>query len=682
MTDAGTQAKIARLIAQLDHWAAPAKALHAIGPAAIPPLIEALRDPAIAEGALVALWHFRAEAAAAIPFVLPFLRAEDDRSRPPLDTVAMMLGFVGLPAVPRIVERFADASDREFQYLRRILQDIYLGSNLPDISLADKEAQQEQADATHSALIAGLKSHDPLTRRRVCMTLAGTFFYRHDASGPLIECLSDPDVGVRDAAASALRHDPKVVLDAFSAGDAIQREGCLKALGRRYRDFNASEASFFCSALEDQEPHVRIAAAAGLVQAALAMAGDAVYRELNNVDPAVRAEALRFCRRHAGFGDRAWRISDVVRCLSNPDPVIRREAAVLFVVCHCSRDSTEARTALGIVDEALRDRSETNRRNYLSALRHCRKVGSLLPAILDCLRDSDWGVAVCAANALGSFGVASDAVVAGLIEALDSKDRGVRSAAADALGDLKPVVVAALPKIIEILRSDDYNTILGSLEKFGPALAPATTEIVRLTRAESDEGPYILASIGTPETMVELCETIRTLGYGHHRVYEAAVHALHLIADRAKPFLKATIERGRPVEWTSALIGLERILEPAELAPYIVRMLRHGDSTGRQIFLRLLKVDSEQLRHFFRTPGAIDQLLDSLEDENFAIRILVLKVFAEWRTVDPIFLDVLLEVYREQIVRGLRRTADEVEGFPEGLAEVQKAAQAIGISIN
>jgi HEAT repeat protein len=107
----------------------------------------------------------------------------------------------------------------------------------------------------------------------------------------------------------------------------------------------------------------------------------------------------------------------------------------------------------------------TNRQAYVGVLYLEGAMGQLgtdgqfaVPALVSCLTNKNWGVAVIAARWLGRIRMEPEIVVPALASCLDAPDARVRSAAIQALGEYRMRAQWAIPSLVREL-SDPDNEI-------------------------------------------------------------------------------------------------------------------------------------------------------------------------------------------------------------------------------
>jgi HEAT repeat protein len=528
----------------------------ALGAPAIPPLIDALQDRTLRRPALELLHEFGSRARNAVPLAIEILGSEVDD-----DTAwraIQLLIVIGRPALGSLFDRIGFASRIEFPRVLRALRDFKVD--------------------VHPGLIKRLRDSDPRVRARCCQILSSVGHSRmHNPTHALIECLSDAEETVRDAAIQALRAScpTQAIRDAFKNGESTTRIACMRVLSERP---GIEDLPFFVSSLADEDPFVRIHAANGL-----------------------------------------------------------------------------SRLAIGTSENA-------------------------------CLQDPDADVVVAAIHALGEIGEGCEEVVSSLVPFLDTSRHSYCEAALYALQQIGPAASFALPRLRELLNNVNVqNPVLLTLESMGPAAEPALGDVVTLIGQRIEHPPFVLASIGTREAIIELCKSKASYGRGDRKDFEASCGALALIAESARPLLEAELKSAVPADYSWILAGLESVLDTAEFYDLLMKEYLHG-STQRQFavlkYLAQMMFYSEQLlSQFVYTPGAINTLAMVLRSEDYAHRIDALNLFCliqdKW--------SALAELYRDELAKCIRLTlatahADyDVERADYYVKQLHSIAEMLGL---
>jgi hypothetical protein len=282
-----------------------------------------------------------------------------------------------------------------------------------------------------------------------------------------------------------------------------------------------------------------------------------------------------------------------------------------------------------------------------------------IPHLVECMRSATGEICVGAACALGRLGIGSEEVVAALIEALDSSEEALQEAAAFALGGLSPVPVEALPKLIELLRHPTWEPIWAvfrTLEKFGPAAAPAAAAVAATIGSRCEHGPYVLASIGTRDSVLRLVDAIATYGGGDRKDFESAVDALCRVADVARPIIEEEFRSAGPGEYSTLLRGLVEIVDGAELVRYVLHVIRHGDPHSRAYAIRLAERFSLRC-HFCKAEGAIEELVKAMTDPDIWVCVAALSTFAAYHSDD----NDLGRVYGDRLLPALKHAIENLK---------------------
>jgi HEAT repeat protein len=197
-----------------------AAALGTIGPAAkaaVADIVKAIREGQLTEAALLALPPI---GRAAIPSLVEMLKDTDVRLRQPALKALHDLGPAAREALPALI---AALSDRE--------GGVRIGA------AHVLEALGPDAAEAAPVLIANLQSSQPQVRYSAALALGTIGAAAKEARRPLLECLLDPDEGVRYAAALSLgRIDPHfteaapALRDALNDGSSVVRLAAIDSL--------------------------------------------------------------------------------------------------------------------------------------------------------------------------------------------------------------------------------------------------------------------------------------------------------------------------------------------------------------------------------------------------------------------------------------------------------------------
>ncbi len=278
-----------------------------------------------------------------------------------------------------------------------------------------------------------------------------------------------------------------------------------------------------------------------------------------------------------------------------------------------------------------------------------------VPELVECLMDRRgdfWAedLSVPAANALGRLGFGTDEVVDGLVDRLDDWDDAIREAAVLALGELHPTPVAALPRLITMLHDEEVNwAVFRTLKKFGPAAAPATRAVAATIGRRYEHGPYVLASIGTRDSILTLLDSIAAYGGGDRHDFEACQGALGGIADVARPMFEQEFHNAKPGEYSYWLYGLSFVVKDEQLVPLILHVMRYGDASDRRYAIGCA-ARWPRWPHFRKTEGAIEQLLKLTTDPDIDVCVEALSAVAEHHEDED-----LGRVHNDRLLSALKR---------------------------
>ncbi len=605
-------------------------AILASGLAAIPPLMDALQDPELRRPALELLCQFGTKARTAVSLAIEILGSERDE-----DTAwraIELLVAIGRPALGPLLERIGRASEVEFPRVRRALQDF-------------------NANDVNPGLIKRLKDHDPLVRARCCKILASIGSSKmYDPTKALIECLSDADESVRNAAIKTLRASSSAqeILDAFEKGETATRVACMQVLSESW---SFVDLPFFVTSLTDSDPLVRIHAASGLMRSAIHTSEYALREESRNQQSEVRFAALKVCRTSANQSFNLDEMAFRSLC-DDDDQQVAREAIALAVENRQYRKSYLRceRTRVAFA-KAILDDSDPNRCRYFYALTHADAFGkSLIPTVIACLQEPRSDVVIAAIHALGEIGEGCEEVVNALIPFLDTSVLSYRVEALYALQRIGPASKLALPGLRELLNNNNLKTpVLLAMESMGPAAEPAMLDVAALIGQRIEHPPFVLASIGTREAIIELAKAKASYGRGDRKDFDASCGALYLIAESARPVLEAELKSAKAEDCFWILDGLESVLDRPDFYDVLMTEHLHGIAerqlTALRFLLHVLSYNEQLLSKFVKTAEAINRLARALRSDDRVHRMSSLELFclikANWSEVVKVYVGQL-----------------------------------------
>jgi HEAT repeat protein len=567
-------------------------ALSRIGPASIPPLVEALQkdDLGLRIGAARALGPFGAEARAAIPLLINNLA---DGRDPVREETALALGAIGPEAGPALIAALADLEARRRAGAVQALAQITPPFRAAGATVAEVLGK-EKDPAVRVALLAALPklSADPA------------------ASLPfLIPAILGEDETQRHAALNAVLGERALrsavlPLLATSLKDKAPpvRERAAHALGR----FGPEAAPVLPALLEA----TRAAGGAPVFADALAQIGPAVLptllQALQTGKPEDSAWILRALR---GFGSPA--VPVLSEALKHASPAVR--AAAASTLGAMGRDAADAVNPLFVLTEdaspevqaaALRalvaQRADSGRLKPLlqTALASknvdVRKAGAAgtaalggaaqlgVQGLLDLLADDDAMGRVAAVQALGQLGAESAPAVEPLAARLG--DLALQSQIIETLGKIGPAASSAVPRLVELAKSTDQRaSVLPALTKIGPG---ASVALPLIYTCLNDQAGDVRASAATAIAAVEgdqakaLATLLPLAGDPSGRMRRAVSAALVQYGAAARPAVPALV-RMLPSEneRSEALRALKAI--GVETLPELKAMLAVKDNRVR-----------------------------------------------------------------------------------------------------
>lgn len=298
------------------------------------------------------------------------------------------------------------------------------------------------------------------------------------------------------------------------------------------------------SALEDESPLVRMAAASalgdigpelGVVPALMGAMGDD--------DEAVGARVAAALVRISG----PKLVPDLIEALQDEDNTVRANAANALGMI-----GPEAKDAVPHLIELLKDENYYVQDNVIHALEQIdpetgvifaliktmegktpienmtavQALGRIgpkaVPALIEAMQDEDSSMRESAIYALWWMQPQTDPeateVVLALIKALGDENSDVRVRAADALGQIGPKASAAVPALIEALKDEDSSVRKSAAEALGKIGSETSVAVPALIKALKDEdssvgsaAAYSLQQIG-PEASESVPALIEALG--------------------------------------------------------------------------------------------------------------------------------------------------------------------------
>ncbi len=448
-------------------------ALARIGPASIPPLIEALRqeDAGLRAGAARALGLLGAEAREAIPLLVNNLA---DAREPVRDETVMALGLIGPEAGPALVAALADGDARRRAGAAQALAQI--APPFRDAGAAIEQALGQESDATvRSALLTALPKLGVEPARSLAALLPAVVgddeALRHAALNAVLA-----ERGLRAVAVAKLTpmlKDPNPVV----------RERAARALGRFGPDATPALRALMDAA--------RAANGAPAFADAFAQIGPPVLpillQSLQSGPPEDSPWILRALR---GFGPPA--VPVLSEALKHERPAIR--AAAASTLGAMGRDGADAVNPLFVLAGDPHPEVQAAALRSLVALRG--DAGRLKPLLQTALASSNVDLRKVGAAGTAALGGAAQLGVSGLLDLLADNDTVGQAAGVQALGQLGAQAAPAVGPLTAHL--DDLLlqfSIVETLGKIGPGAAPAVPRLVELGKSADQRGAVLLTLI-------------------------------------------------------------------------------------------------------------------------------------------------------------------------------------------
>ena len=400
-----------------------------IGPAAIPSLIQHLRDEHEHVRAIStsALGHLRIRST--VVLLVPLSRDSSDLVR---QSLSEALGNIASPGSTLDNVKVAFLSPREL--LSRLLKfkrrPSVHGPVIEPVKLAVETLQ------------AALWDESLVVRAQAARSLGRIGPLASDASASLILLFKDEDETVRQAAIEAI----------------------TKVGGQTTDIVNA-----LVEVLQDSSPELRTAAARGL--AAFGEAASSAFSSLapllQDREAMVRDAVAEAIGQIGHLDDQAT--DELVGGLTSPDNVVRAQTAeALGTIGETAQEAAPA------LVEALTDRNDSVRAAAVEAL---GKIGEAaadvaVPGLVRALRDQDNVVSSLAAEALGEMGESANRAIPSLLRSMDHINADVRASAAESLGKLGMNVADAAIALIRACRDEDAVVRKQAMHSLGMLESP------------------------------------------------------------------------------------------------------------------------------------------------------------------------------------------------------------------
>jgi HEAT repeat protein len=591
------------------------------GTLVIPPLLEALKDPAADELGQHFPGELHSTREAAVQALLQLgPKAEKDLATYALKTLqeglndpkpavrehtAYALALMGpkaIPAAPALAklcaERTKEVREAAYSALEKIGPSVPVEPILALLTNDDPDICRDAAEA-----LSWLKPKDPAALPLLLAALTNTKLAQKNPETAVYVC-NTAAVALGGLGEKAKEAIPALV-DAVKKADAEELRRTLepgKGKGRRrvfesgamqaLRRIGKPAVPALVPLLKDKEPAVRWQAAV-----ILGGIGPDAKETVPDLQTALEAERDAFAVVAAAAlayvqigGDPKNPIAKVIELLGSDEAAIRESAAaVLEAFGRQAAPAVEKLTAL------LDDDDEMVRAQALETLRAIGPAArKAVPALSKRLSDADAEVRAGAVRALRALGPQAAPAVPELRKALTSEDLSVREGSVEALQAIGPAAKDAVPDLIKILSTKVVNQThhlpaLRALAAIGPDAKSAAPALLRLLDDKDNELRLAvldtLGSVGaaTPEVIARLQLTAQRDSFSTVRA--AAIRALGRMGPAAKeaaPTLNAIAEgKGQDLRvWAAA--ALARIgVEPAANTAVVVDALKNRSPAGR-----------------------------------------------------------------------------------------------------
>lgn len=486
-----------------------AYALSRIGPAAVPPLIQALgeSDTSMKIGATRALGGMGAGAKEAVPALIKNLADTQDPVR---DETTQALGLIGPTAGPALVAALQDPEAK-----RRAGAANALAQMDPAFRDAAKDVEQaatnEQDTTVRAALFGALPKSGVAPDRCVALILPAVTdeneALRHAAINALLSTSAVRKAAVPKLGALLKDNNPAIRERAAHALGRVG-PGAVEVMPALLTAAQAADgAPVYAEALAQVGPQA-LPALLGILQKSKPEDGRWVLRVLHSFGPPavpVLSEALKSnsaevrasaasALAEMGRGASAAAVPLFV-LTKDASPKVQAASFRALVAIHA--DSERLRPLL---QEALASKDTDVRKAGAAGLAALGGAATLgVDGLLDLLNDDNAAGRLAAIQALGQLGDKAAPAVNALVARLD--DAGLQSAVIDALGHMGAAAAPAVPKLVEISKKGDQTTtILPVLAGLGPAAKEALPMIYAGVR---NTQPDVRASAVTALAAVE-----------------------------------------------------------------------------------------------------------------------------------------------------------------------------------
>ena len=384
---------------------------------------------------------------------------------------------------------FGQEGSRHQPGIAALVQQLESGSSAEKLDAATRLGHLgPYASHAVSGLARVLTSGDPALQYEILVALGHIGPMATESIDEVAAVLSSDILPLRTAALDTLRRigtAPPAVADQIEKLAADSNEAvmvaavrCLITMGRDDSAAVAAAVPALISALSNQRPSVRNAAANALVEIGASIV-PSLKKPLGSDQPVVRRESCEVAGR---LGVAASSLVPLlVARLSDEDKLVVRAAASALGEVRGEPD-----LVLPGLQQLLADDSPSVRAIALSALAEFGPLANkAIPAVCRMINDDSTIVRAAAARSLGQIGEGSEEAVHALMDAIDDPHGGVTIQAANAISQLGTTAVPALVRLLEKPAYRDLAvTVLGEM---GPAAKTAVPALVGLLKTDNEE---------------------------------------------------------------------------------------------------------------------------------------------------------------------------------------------------
>jgi HEAT repeat protein len=529
------------------------------GETAVPPLVKALKKPAIEDRKLATV----------------ILGSIGGKAKPAVATLVRMLDDAeGQIRVAAIVALQQIGSDEAVPDLIQILEGKGTSTNPDWLAEAAKALGKigPQAKSAVPALIACLKAPDPRLNLEACLALAQIGKDSLPAVPDLIAILKNPKSSARASAMLALgqigpgaKQAVPVLIGVLEEGDATLRETAKDALARMG------------------------AAAASAVPALLGYFGDKA--PIQEIGPAAIPELIKLLpgpdRDGKGisgnwlkkFGKAAT--PALLEALAkDKDPIVRRAVATMLRGSNWGEAKDVIPGLIAVLGDMHRRIAEEAAVSILSFRQEAQ------PFLEEAVRGKNQTLRLESVQLLGKLGLSGKSSTKLLLSLLKDEDPAFRLATIRALGNMNVHPKEAVPILLDALKSKNQTIwIMPQLAIHGRGAKEAVPLLAKILLEDPDWkmrrlAAYSLARIGADrETMLPALK--KALGDKHEMVRAEAAEALggsRFAADELVPLLTKLLEDKSPEVQAGAIAGLGQLGKAAKSAvPLISKIAKTSE---------------------------------------------------------------------------------------------------------